>query len=208
MSMLRTQFCTFSQYENHFLHLECGQSIKWDAVKLCLLPLVKPSTCCPAAESLLCLIIAKFFVCRWARKISKKKKKKKCDGRSGTAEIGGKRSSRRLQSVRKHQSFICFEATSNQFHPGRFRANHVAEGRQLASAVWTEEECRQADGRRDGRTDGPTSSWSDLHSDIYAATGHCGIPFTLANVLNPTHTRQSLQVHDSFFAKIKHFSKF
>lgn len=39
----------------------------------------------------------------------------------------------------KHQSFICFEATSNQFHPSRFQANHVTEGRQCAKSVWIEE---------------------------------------------------------------------
>lgn len=44
----------------------------------------------------------------------------------------------------KHQSFICFEATSNQFHPSQFQANHVAEGRQCAKSVWIEEP-RQTD---------------------------------------------------------------
>ncbi len=48
----------------------------------------------------------------------------------------------------KHQSFICFKATSNQFHPSRFQANHVAEGRQCAKLVWIEEP-RQTDRQTD-----------------------------------------------------------
>lgn len=48
----------------------------------------------------------------------------------------------------KHQSFICFEATSNQFHPSQFQANHVAEGRQCAKSVWIEEP-RQTDRQTD-----------------------------------------------------------
>lgn len=39
----------------------------------------------------------------------------------------------------EHQSFICFEATSNQFHPSRLQANHVAEGRRRAKSIWREE---------------------------------------------------------------------
>lgn len=39
----------------------------------------------------------------------------------------------------EHQSFICFEATSNQFHPSRLQANHVAEGRRRAKSIWMEE---------------------------------------------------------------------
>lgn len=48
----------------------------------------------------------------------------------------------------KHQSFICFEATSNQFHPSRFQANHVAEGRQCAKSVWIEEKTDRHRGKQ------------------------------------------------------------
>lgn len=55
----------------------------------------------------------------------------------------------------EHQSFICFEATSNQFHPSRLQANHVAEGRRHAKSIWREEATyrRVAGGEADMRTD-------------------------------------------------------
>lgn len=55
----------------------------------------------------------------------------------------------------EHQSFICFEATSNQFHPSRLQANHVAEGRRHAKSIWREEATyrRVAGGEADIRTD-------------------------------------------------------
>lgn len=58
----------------------------------------------------------------------------------------------------EHQSFICFEATSNQFHPSRLQANHVAEGRRRAKSIWREE----ATYRRVEGEERRTCGWTDL----------------------------------------------